>query len=160
MVVYKTDPKNLPPPDIQPWEVVFTRKVPATTASDGGYVDTGIVYDPAYEYYMAGALVLNPSPAITTPQVITAIMAGIETIRAIYRPDGVTAIELLDTNGLFINARQSPPAIGATPVDTTAFVMGGDAHMRLDSAGKFWSNWIKDVASDGHFVVARRRRYG
>jgi hypothetical protein len=157
----RTDPIETPPPPVTEWNVIFTRKVAAGAASDPGFIDTGLVYDSIYEYYMAGKLVDSPSPNISGPAVTTAIFNGAETMKAAYRPNGVTAIAITGSAELYIQANQDISSLLSGVVETLSTGQTtGKAIMRIDGAGKFYSKWVAEAAKDGHFVIARRRRYG
>jgi hypothetical protein len=154
MVVYKTDPKQLPPPDVQPWIVLYTRKIPAGTASDVGYVDTGVVYDPAFEYIVLNTSVTAATPDPTAAATMSCINIIARSLYGTYKPDGVNALAV--TNGILfamIPAQQSAAAL-------LAAATWGAPEVKFDAAGQFWSKWTQDMAKDGHVAIARRRRYG
>jgi len=73
-----------------------------------------------------------------------------------YKPDGVNTLAV--TAGLLnvmILSQQDFASLQAAAVWGTA-----GAEMEIDAAGKFYTKWTQDMTKDGHFCIARRRRYG
>jgi len=156
MTNVKTDPLQALPPTVGGWTIVFTRKVAATTASDGAFVDTGIVYDPAYEYLTLNRLVTAATPNPTAAASISSFYVA-PNVYGTYKPDGVNTLAV--TAGLLnvmIMSQQNAASLQAAAGWGTAT----GAEMQIDAAGKFYTQWTQDMSKDGHFCIARRPRYG
>jgi hypothetical protein len=152
----KTDP--LPSaPVVGGFGVVFTRKVSAasSTPSDLEPVDTGVVYNPDYEYLGATFSNTPPTAEATAGATIVAMeTAGISNgVSISYKPDGTNVIEGPLKAGI-VNANQV--------VFTGMRVLLGDVNcmLSLEDDGKFYTQYGQNLDSDFHAVVARRRRYG
>jgi hypothetical protein len=159
----RTDPVQTPPPPVGSWNIIFTRRVAAGTSKDSGYVDTGLVYDNSYEYYIAAKMIAKPSPAVSGPTVAVAIFSGADTAKGNYKPDGSTSIAITGSAGLYIPAQQDLSSLASGTANTFDTPAGdGSVAMRVDAAGKFYSKWLKDSGDDydGQFMLARRLRYG
>lgn len=156
MGYYGTSPGTLPiPPTVGGWTVVFTRKVAAGTASDSDYVDTGVIYNSAYEYIIFGSEETSPTPTpaasatLETCQIATTCVAK-------YKPDGSTVLGSTNKNSVLIPVNQS--AMGL--VVDYAGIFGLAVAYKVDTAGKIYTKWTQDMAKDGNWVIARRQRYG
>jgi len=137
------------------WTLLFTRKVVTGTASDSDYVETGIIYDPLYEYLLMSVEVSTPSPALTTPT-ISAVVSVVGIGQTMYyKPDGVTS--------LGNQANYSLPSNQVLAgLEAAILLTVGQARMSIPASGAFKTKWTYDnrVTKDGHWMIARRRRYG
>jgi len=136
------------------WTIVFTREAAGGSAADLGDVDTGIVYDPAYEYFCMARNKNGPTPTAAA-SVVTCPLAGGK-VYAEYRPDGITTISgngdicyIVPTNQDLSGFARDLPLSAETPA----------CEFLLRNTGHFYTNWGGGM-SDGHWVLARRRRYG
>ena len=140
-------------PAVGAWEVLYTRKVAAGTASDGGYIDTGIVYDGDYEYASLNLPVAAPTPDPTSAASMSVIYLA--ATYGTYKPNGVDALAVpAGVLSFQVAPRQDPSALLAD------FESGIACQVKMDATGKFYTKWTQDMAKDGHWCLARRRRYG
>jgi hypothetical protein len=154
MVNTKTDPVVANPPSVGGWTVLFTRKVPAATASDADYISTGCIYDSAYEYICATTGLVSPTANPTAPALLGFLLLGSISPRCLYLPDGVTV--LTPITPIWIPSQGNILSIA----DPDPFLNFAPARMQLQPSGLFETKWTQDMAKDGHWVIARRRRYG
>jgi hypothetical protein len=161
MPVYKTDPKQLPPPDTGAWDIVFTRKVVATTAPEINFVSTGITYDPNFEYIVLGEPVASPTPNPSAP-----VMSGTIALPASGDPFQLTQIFQYKPDGSVLLAYSNVPVYIAAQQDPSG--LAGDRTLNTDPttatkiqvSGLILTKWGWDATKDGHWMIARRRRYG
>jgi hypothetical protein len=153
------------PPPIAGWEVVFTRKVIAGVAADPGYVSTGHTYDPAYEYLVGSgnkdAATPNPTaPTIVNDGTFETLPVMWERTCGTYKPDGASAVAM---NWVRVATQTNMAAVPGGSIDLISEKVDGfatNAPIKIDNAGLFWTKWEGDAVADGHWVIARRRRYG
>jgi hypothetical protein len=158
--IFRTDPKNALPPTVGGWAIIFTRKVAAGTASDVGYVDTGIVYDPDFEFAFVGCQLNSPSadPDINASLDLILLDGGSSLISGVwgkYKPDGISVVNSdVQDSMLYIPSKQTFSALAS---DKTS---GGTSSWKLDTSGRFWTKWVTSPSKDAHWCIARRQRYG
>lgn len=153
--LFRTDPKQALPPTVGGWSVLFKRKVAAGTASDSDYVDTGIVYDAAYEYVIFASEETSPTPGPTASATVETFQIGSTCVMK-YKPDGSTVLGGTNKNGVLIPVSQSATGL----VVDYAGIFGLAVAYKVDTTGKIYTKWTQDLAKDGNWVIARRQRYG
>jgi len=161
--LFRTEQKTALPPTVGGWTIVYTLKVVAGTAADVNFVSTGITYDSDYEYLVTSVDVVNPSPANTAPTVAVMQLNRADHVNysGFYKPDGVTAVTPAGggTSPMFamVPSKQSPASLPAIKEFTGG---GPKARIEIDTTGLFLVKWDADASNDGHWVIARRQRYG
>jgi hypothetical protein len=146
------------------WNILFTQKVAATTDSSA-YADTGVEYDVDYEFLFGCIYADAPSPNVGTPSVICASVVGPSgPLRTLYKPDGLTGLPVEPGEAVLMPSRQAVAALEGLPFVAQELDMPGMEELyvriKLDEDGKFWWSWDEHPTKDGHFFIARRRRYG
>jgi hypothetical protein len=145
-------------PSAATWEVVYTRKVNAGTASDGANVDSGITLDSNYEYVVGVWGPAHDAVAPTAPVISGHLerFGGSPSLQIEYKPDGVNTLSSSD-----LDAVNRIPA-GMVSIGSLVFnSLGGfGREAKLLADRKFYTKWTLSASNDMHVVIARRRRYG
>ena len=142
-------------PSVGAFEILFTRKALKDSTADGSPVDTGLTYDPEYEYLLFSGERYAPTPDLTPAASLVGCWTS-SALSVVYKPDGVNPNT--GTGGsdwALISAAQN-----VSMLQGEGWKVGYQARITVNSAGKFYHQWLGSSNVDGHFCIARRRRYG
>jgi hypothetical protein len=159
----RTDPVQTPPPPVGAWDVVFSRKRAAAAGSDPDWIDTGHAYDGGFEYLCGTGMAITPTPNNSAPAVLGSARIGTASY-AVYKPDGSTSFVIASADLAIISIAQDLSVLSGA-----VGVVSNYASIRVQPSGLFETKWVDMLPGemfpahdnyDGHWFIARRRRYG
>lgn len=155
--------------ECQPWEFIFTRAVNATDPNDSAPVDTGIAFDPAFEWFFGihlepynPTMVLGIITPITDPVLIGLFITNSLTALTnnwVWSPDGGSTIFTDDQGSQLAHlnacAVMPPNLIMFASISLNSNITY-DGNGSTAPVGHFTTRFNDSFTNDAYFVILRR----